>query len=301
MNNGIRHTGCPVCGSSHIHRLLDIKDHSISKENFQMWQCADCTLRFTQDIPAPGDIGRYYQSDDYISHSDTKKGLISGLYHFAKNITLRSKRNLLNNVTGKQGGALLDLGCGTGAFLHTMKEAGWNVKGVEPDEGARKKAKELYALDILPATEFFSLHSKQFDVITMWHVLEHVHELHAYIDNLRELLKDDGVLIIAVPNYTSWDARYYHYFWAAYDVPRHLYHFSPESMSTLMNKHGFNVIQKKPMWLDALYVSMLSERYRGSALPVVQGAIKGIWFNIRTLFDKSSCSSLIYIIRKSPN
>jgi SAM-dependent methyltransferase len=298
MSNIVSYSQCPVCGSEQIQRLLDVRDHSISKENFQIWQCGDCSLRFTQHIPDQQSIGRYYQSENYISHSDTKRGIISRLYHSVRNYTLVAKRKLINKVSGRMNGELLDVGCGTGAFINEMKRSGWNVTGVEPDAGARQKAKELYGIEPMKAEALFELPAKKYDVITLWHVMEHIHELQPYVTQLKNLLKDDGILIIAVPNYTSADARYYHYYWAAYDVPRHLYHFSPASMQKLMNIHGMEVKTEKPMWFDAFYVSMLSEQYKGSGMHILLGGLKGAYFNLQTVFNTRNCSSLIYLIRK---
>ncbi len=298
MSGHITYQNCPVCNSTNIHRLLDVKDHSISKEIFAIWQCEDCKLRFTQGIPSADSIGRYYQSEDYISHSDTKKGLVSRMYHAVRNITLVSKRKLVSTYSGKSSGRILDLGCGTGAFLNEMKHAGWQVTGIEPDAHARQKAKELYHIEALPAEKLYEQQPASFDVISLWHVLEHVHDLHEYIEHINQLLKPGGLLVIAVPNYTSADAAHYHYFWAAYDVPRHLYHFSPSSMEKLMKQHGLSVQKELPMWFDAFYVSMLSEKYRHNSMPVLKGGMKGAWFNLQTAFNRRKCSSLIYLVKK---
>ena len=125
----IHYTQCPVCLSTQIKKVLSCKDYTVSHEMFDVWECANCTLRFTQDSPDASSIGRYYQSDAYVSHSDTKKGLINKLYHAVRTYTLKQKRSLVKDVTGKQAGLLLDIGAGTGAFAHTVKQGGWNVIG----------------------------------------------------------------------------------------------------------------------------------------------------------------------------
>ena len=238
----IHYPGCPVCGSENIQFCLSAKDHTDSKKNFPVWHCNTCTARFTQDVPAENEIGVYYASEDYVSHSDTKKGLVNKLYHVVRERTLRSKRKLVISETGKAKGSILDIGCGTGAFLHTMQEAGWDITGVEPDEVARKKAKELYVIDPLDPSKLFQLQAQTFNAVTMWHVLEHVHNLHDYLHQISSLLAPGGKLFIAVPNYTSYDANKYEEHWAAWDVPRHLYHFSPASMEQLLEKHDLKLI-----------------------------------------------------------
>ena len=179
-----------------------------------------------------------------------------------------------------------------------MKISNWNISGLEPDENARKKALELYDLNLKKTEEFVRLPAEAFDAITMWHVLEHVHDLHEYIKQIKFLLKPEGKIFIAVPNYTSYDAQYYKKFWAAYDVPRHLYHFSPKSMRMLLDLHDMKVEKMKPMWYDSIYVSMLSEQYKTGKSHFANALIYGIYSNIKTLFNLQKCSSIIYIISK---
>lgn len=278
---------------------MEVKDHSVSGEKFSLWQCSNCGLRFTQDIPDEENIGRYYKSDSYISHSNTTKGFINQLYHRVRKITLKSKLELINEYTGLQSGQLLDIGAGTGIFAAYMKENGWNVTGLEPDTETRKNAERFSSISLLPTNEMFNWNDERFDVITMWHVLEHVHNLHGYLDRIKTILKKSGKLFIAVPNYTSYDAQRYGADWAAYDIPIHLYHFSPKSMELLTKKHGFAMKAIKPMWFDSFYVSMLSEKYRGSMLGAIGGAFTGALSNLKALTDKKKCSSLIYILERS--
>jgi 2-polyprenyl-3-methyl-5-hydroxy-6-metoxy-1,4-benzoquinol methylase len=254
---------------------------------------------FTQDIPEEDSIGKFYQSADYISHSDTQQGLINQLYHRVRKKTLASKAKLVKKETGLLKGNILDVGCGTGAFLHTMQQEGWGITGLEPDPMARKNAHDLNGIDPLPSSEIFTLPTDRFDAISLWHVLEHVHQLHEYIARLKLLLKENGRLFIAVPNYTSYDAASYKSYWAAYDVPRHLYHFSPKSMDSLMKMYGMQVVRKKPMWFDSFYVSMLTEQNKKGKGNMVMAILKGAISNINALFNKDKCSSLIYIIRKN--
>lgn len=299
LSGMIHYDGCPFCRSGNIQQKFSVKDFTVSGESFMIYQCNNCKGAFTQDIPAQDAIGAYYDSENYISHSNTQKGFINRIYHIVRSQTLLGKRKLLQQVTSKDKGNILDIGCGTGAFLHTMREAGWQTTGLEPDETARANAKQLFHIDPLPSNEIFALPNNSYDAITMWHVMEHVHQLHEYIDQINQLLKSDGRLIVAVPNYTSADAEQYQQYWAAYDVPRHLYHFSPESMKQLMKQHGLEVINTKSMWFDSFYVSMLSEQYRNGQGNIVGAFFAGLVSNIKTLFKKEKCSSVIYIIKKA--
>ncbi len=291
----IVYRSCPNCGNNNISCVLEAKDHTVSGEEFEIWECENCTQRFTQNIPGAENIGNYYQSENYISHSDTSKGFVNKLYHKVRKRTLIQKRKLIEKYTQKKKGNFVDVGAGTGAFLNTMKNAGWDCTGIEPDSSARQKALELYQIHLKESQELFSLPAESFDAITLWHVLEHVHELHPYVEQLKNLLSRDGKLFIAVPNYTSADAKTYGKFWAAYDVPRHLYHFSPKAMKTLLNAHGLKLETMKPMWYDSVYVSMLSEKYKTGKSNPPKAFINGMISNVETVFNKANCSSLIYI------
>ena len=292
----IHYPGCPVCKSGDIHFSFKAKDHTVSGKMFEVWTCKHCTALFTQDIPEMEEMGSYYQSDKYISHSDTDRGFVNRLYHVVRKYTLQSKKNLICKETGLKQGNILDIGSGTGAFLDTMKNTGWNVTGLEPGEEAREKGRTLYNVHSLPSQELFNLQAGSFDAITLWHVLEHVHQLHAYVEQVKKLMTDKGVLFIAVPNYTSHDASHYQEGWAAYDVPRHLYHFSPLSINMLMKQHGLRTRKMIPMWFDSYYVSMLSEQYKKGGM--LTAMFTGLVSSLKTMADKKRSSSLIYVIEK---
>ena len=179
-----------------------------------------------------------------------------------------------------------------------MKEKGWQVKGIEPDFTARENARKFYGLELDEPSQLYSLIHESYDAITLWHVLEHVHQLHDYIEQLKNLLTQEGKIFIAVPNYTSTDAAAYRNFWAAYDVPRHLYHFTPRSIEKLMQLHGLKLIAKKPMWFDSFYISLLSSKYHKGKTSWLGAGVNGLRSNIRALMNKDKCSSLIYIIQK---
>ncbi len=287
---------CPVCASQDFKEVLQAKDYTVSKEMFSISHCSACQHRFTNPVPAQSEIGPYYKSEDYVSHTNTSKGFIHRIYQMVRKITLQSKRRLLQSETGKRHGKHLDVGSGAGAFLATMQTAGWDCLGLEPDPDARAVAERDFGVKARPVEELFALEDDQFDAITMWHVLEHVHQLSPYITKLKSLLRVGGRIFIAVPNYTSLDATIYQAEWAAYDVPRHLYHFCPDSMRRLLELHGLRLEQMKRMPFDSYYVSMLTERHRQGSL------LRAIWIGWRSywaaVFTKERCSSLIYIIRK---
>jgi 2-polyprenyl-3-methyl-5-hydroxy-6-metoxy-1,4-benzoquinol methylase len=305
MNSIVHYTHCPACDSLLLQPVFDVKDHSVSGKTFSIWECSDCSLRFTQDVPGSDSIGHYYKSENYISHTNTSEGFINRLYQIVRKQTLRQKRKLICKITGRKNGTLLDVGSGTGSFVNEMKQNDWNVTGLEPDEDARKVAKESLDCELKTIEELFYLPENAFDVITLWHVLEHVHDLQGYLRQLKKLLKQDGLLFIAVPNYTSFDASVYKEYWAAYDVPRHLYHFSPLSMKLLIDKNGMKVFRHKPMWFDSFYVSFLISKYKNARLTGREGKTNwltaswnGFVSNLEALFDKKKCSSVIYIISR---
>jgi len=290
---------CPACHSGNIEFALTAKDHTVSHTDFDVWHCKDCSLRFTQDIPSIQDIGAFYQSASYISHSNTKKGLINQLYHLVRNYTLGLKSRQIKQFSGLSKGRLLDIGAGVGAFAATMKKAGWNVTALEPDEQARKTAEETFGLTLQLPDELYRFTENSFDVITLWHVLEHVHDLTGYWKAFHSSLPKGGKLVIAVPNYTSADASHYQQDWAAYDVPRHLYHFSPASMQQLATKNGFRMVKMQPMWFDAFYVAMLSEQYKTGKINYFSAFLQGLKSNLAAIGNPAKCSSVIYVMEKN--
>ncbi len=287
---------CPACGAVSWKQVFDVIDHSISNEQFRLYECDQCTLRITANAPGSEEIGRYYQSSAYISHSNTRKGLVNQLYQGVRKITLSQKNKLIRSHYGEGIGNLLDFGSGAGAFVSYMQKNNWKVTGIEPAENARAIAKNEYGIELLDLAGFYTLPAGQFDVITLWHVLEHVHALNETIKQLRRLLKPTGRIYIAVPNYTSLDAAHFGRYWAAYDVPRHLYHFSPPAMRQLIDKNQLKVHAVKPMWFDSFYVSMLSTQYQGGRVDYINSLWQGVRSTIRTLQDKERASSLIYEI-----
>lgn len=294
----IHYTTCPSCHSDQIEPVFQAEDYTVTHETFPIWQCVPCGLRFTQDVPDAAAIGVYYRSEEYISHSNTTKGLINSLYHMVRRQTLVDKRHLILSATRTRQGKLLDIGAGTGAFVAYMQQHGWEVTGLEPDETARKCAVDDHKVQLLDTSSLFSLPAGSYDAITLWHVLEHVHDLHPYIEQLKTLIKPGGRIFIAVPNYTAYDATVYGPAWAAYDVPRHLYHFSPDAMERLLTSHGLQLHYNQPMWYDSFYISMLSEKYKYGKGNVLRAVYRGVMSNMKAFVDKSKCSSLIYVAGK---
>ena len=166
----VTYTSCPVCKSTQIQPQLSAKDYTVSGEIFSIVACNNCTHLFTQNVAQQNEIGKYYASENYISHSDTQIGLVNKLYHSIRKRTLQSKQRLIERETEKSNGNILDIGCGTGAFLNTMKTGGWKITGLEPDETARVKAKTLYGIEPQPSINIFNLSENSYDAITMWHV-----------------------------------------------------------------------------------------------------------------------------------
>ncbi len=291
------HECCPLCSSRHIKLERIVKDHSISQEEFELYRCSDCSFLFTQGAPASAAIGKYYASEDYISHSDTREGLINKLYHQARQYMLSRKYNLVRRLTA--GKKLLDVGCGTGYFPDFMSNKGYEVLGVEVDEEARSFGRKHFGLTILPPEDLQNGKIKStFDVISLWHVLEHLHDLHHFMDVFRDLLEDDGYLLIAVPNHRCFDSQKYQSYWAGYDVPRHLWHFSPETLGILANQHQFEVVDKQLMPLDPFYNSMLSEKYKGHGMGLITGGFTGLTALIKGQSNTDLASSIIYILQK---
>src|SRR5690606_25428262 len=238
--------------------FLVCKDHSVTKEEFNLIKDVESDMLVTTPQPDAENLFKYYDSDDYISHTDSKRSLFEKVYQLIKQYSLHKKLRIINRFSPTKG-TLLDVGAGTGDFLQCSKKGGWQIQGVEPNIKARKLADEkgVHLLD-----DIDEVTNQKFDVITLWHVLEHIPNLESYIIKLKGLLKDNGILVIAVPNYKSYDAKYYKEFWAAYDVPRHLWHFSIKSIKFLFSKEKMKVVKILPMVFDSYYVSLLSEKYK---------------------------------------
>tara|TARA_R110002049_G_scaffold51245_5_gene145087 strand:- start:4350 stop:5210 length:861 start_codon:yes stop_codon:yes gene_type:complete len=279
--------------SNQIH--LKVKDHSVSGEVFELIQNSEFGFMETSPLPDSDKLSDYYKSEDYISHTDSKRNLFEKAYHLVRSISLKKKLKLINSFS-KSSKNLLDVGCGTGDFLQTAQNNSWEVIGIEPNEKAQAIANKKTNNSVFEVEKLLTFDEHSFDVITLWHVLEHLPNLENQIAIFKELLKPDGTLIIAVPNYKSYDAKHYAEFWAAFDVPRHLWHFNKESVSKLAANFQMEVIKMNPMWFDAFYVSMLSEKYKTGKMNPIKGFWIGLLSNMKALSTKEA-SSLIYIIK----
>ena len=287
---------CPVCKNTDLQKFSLCEDYTVSHETFHVKQCTNCKLAITTPRPETETLGKYYQSDEYISHSGKSSGGMGFIYKLARSFALNWKKNKIVKIKSK--GSILDFGCGTGEFLNTMQRSGWNVTGIEPSPDARLKAEILTSIKIHDSVQ--GLTDQKFDIITAWHVIEHVPDLNQTIQKLKSHLTKSGTIFIAVPNYQSPDANVYKEHWAGYDVPRHLWHFSKDSMNTLLESVELKLVDTLPMKLDAYYVSMLSEKYKNNnkidLSCLVKGFISGLKSNLLAR-KKVNYSSLIYVAK----
>ncbi len=290
----IKHKNCPICGSENISEFLKTKDYFFTKEDYSLFKCRNCEIVFTNKRPDDNDLWKYYKTENYLSHNAESINPVAVLYRFARNINIDKKYRLVLKYINK--GKILDIGCGTGELLKKFKNNGWDAIGIEPDSDAREFAKTKNKIEVFDLNELEKFGDKKFDVISMWHVLEHVPNPNQRIDIIKKILKPGGIIIIAVPNIESKDFLHYKKFWAGLDVPRHLYHFSSKSISNLIRKYNLKIIEEVPMKFDSLYVSWLSEKYKGKAFPLFKGIVKGITFNLKAKSD-GQYSSKIFIIQ----
>jgi SAM-dependent methyltransferase len=282
---------CPLCDGVQQDKFLDVKDNMITQEDFSIVSCGDCGFRFTNPRPSVETIGSYYQDEKYVSHSSTKKGVVNWLYNQVRNITLKQKVKLLTDRV--DGRSLVDVGAGTGHFLALAKKNGFSVQGFEPDDIARKFAKEQNGLHLKELSYLDEVNNSSVDVITMWHVVEHLYELKPELERIVSKLKASGVFIMAVPNLESYDAKVYGTGWAAYDVPRHLSHFAKKDIDLLAEALNMKCVEVLPMKFDSYYVSMLSERYKKGSL--IRAFINGWKSNSKS--NIGGYSSQIYVLR----
>lgn len=293
----IEHSNCLVCKSTNLKMSFEATDHFVSGENYEVFECADCGFVFTQAIPSADTIAPYYKSEEYISHSNTQKGLVNKLYHKVREVMLNRKHRLIKELTpGKE---LLDIGCGIGYFPYFMKNKGFNASGMELDADARKFASENYGLNIQdPETLLSKPEVDKYNVITLWHVMEHLHDTERYLKWIHQSLKPDGALVIALPNCSSYDAKHFKRYWAAYDVPRHLWHFTPKTFEPYLSQFGFELKAVKRLPFDAYYNSLMSAKYRKDFIALVSGFVIGFISNVKSFFCPKTTSSVIYILRK---
>jgi len=292
----IQTTDCQVCGSNSLEHYMDLKDYFLTGEPFSILECKECGLLITYPQPLEQELSKYYQSENYISHSNKQSDFISKLYRWVRNYTLGKKVKLLQRFSA--GKNVLDLGCATGEFLARCKRSGYKVTGAEPDKKSGDFARSTYGLDVYSLEELKKLTPVSFDIITQWHVLEHVSDLNARFELMSKLLKKDGVCFVALPNPASADAAHYKKWWAAYDVPRHLFHFRRQPLKLLANKYDFKVSAILPMKFDSYYVSILSEKHMTGSPNYIKAFFGGFKSNLKAKTGNGEYSSLIYVLKK---
>ena len=289
---------CPICGADSQTQEFRTVDTTVSQLEFCILRCTNCDAHFTNPRPSPKAIGEFYRSNKYISHTNQDKGLVARIYRKVRSIAVDQKLRLIQQT--HHSGKLLDVGCGTGTFLQHAALRGFKVTGVEPSQEAGAVAKVTSHAQVHTELSEIPL-SEQFNVVTMWHVLEHMHQPAETLSSIRKHLHADGLLVIAVPNRSSWDATHFGPAWAAWDVPRHLTHFSEKDLTHLLERTGFKIFKTRPMWFDAPYVSILSEQGKGAGplVSVLKGGFIGMVSNLIALVTSRPTSSTIYLARKA--
>ena len=286
---------CQICNGNKFLRITKTKDYSTSNEEFVIVKCQDCEFLFTNPRVKEEKIGEYYKSDKYISHTNSNKGLFNFLYQTVRKYAIKTKTKLLLNSIGTK--THLDVGCGTGEFLNSCNIKNIKCIGIEPSEIARSKAIRNYDLDIRSETNLNQFNMDEFDSVSMWHVLEHVYDLNKTIEHLNRIIRNNGILIIAVPNHKSLDAKKYKNYWAAWDVPIHVNHSCPKTITNLMSKYNFTLKNKIGMKFDSFYVSLLSSEYRSGRKQYIEGFLMGVISNISAMLGFTEYSSTIYIFK----
>ncbi|MFT6866381.1 MAG: SAM-dependent methyltransferase [Cyclobacteriaceae bacterium] len=286
---------CPSCKHPQFNNFMICKDFTVSQESFALVKCTKCQLVFTNPRPTIEKITEYYKSENYISHADSATNLVNLIYKLIRKYTLNQKLKHINKY--KKGTTIFDFGCGTGHFLNKMKSQKWQISGLEPDSLTRSKASKLLESNIYSSLKEIPK-ANIFDIITAWHVLEHVHDLRDTLKTLRKKLSTDGYMFIALPNHNSHDAMIYKSFWAGFDVPRHLYHFDIDSFQRLAKSQKLNLVDTIPMKFDSYYVSLLSEKYKTGHSKYIKSIRNGYNSNQYAAHSNGEYSSLIYVLSK---
>ena len=286
---------CYNCNNTEFVTHIKSKDFSVTKESFTVVTCDNCGFTFTNPRPTGSELGKYYLSEHYISHTNASKTLFEKIYQLIRKISIKRKYRLISSYASK--GKILDIGCGTGDFLNMCKQKQWKTNGIEPNERARRQCIDRYGLDVSESVNLEEVEGR-FDIITMWHVLEHVDKLNETIIHLQRLLSENGRIIIAVPNINSYDCSFYNKYWAGYDLPIHLYHFTKESIFNIFKKHKLKLDSVKEMPFDSYYVSLLSEEHKTGKKNPIRAFFIGAMSNIVGRFSQRGYSSRIYIFKK---
>ncbi len=297
MTTSFNIKACPVCDNTSFNKHLDVPDWLVSKKSFKLNACGACGFVFTADAPSPEEIGPYYNSEEYVEHSDTKKGLIYGIYHYARKLMLNYKLRIIRKLG--TGNKILDVGSGSGYFLNHMKKNGYDVTGVEISDKAIQLCSANFGIQAFkPEYMLEGKLDNDYDLITLWHVFEHVYSYNEYFDIFNNSLSKNGKLVIAMPNHDSFDSQFYRTHWAAYDTPRHIWHFTPKTFEQFASKRGFKMIQKYRLPLDPFFNSMVSASYKEKFTFLPFTVLVGFWSYLKSLVNKNKSSSLIYILEK---
>lgn len=288
---------CFVCNNVGFQPFIQTKDYFLTFENFELWKCSKCELLITWPIPDKRKLQEYYTSENYRSHNLKEKSFQNFVYRLLRSYNLGYKHRIITKYV--KSGYIIDVGCGTGDFLNYCKIHGWKTDGVEPNQAARSVSAEKFGFRIFEDKIKVNCVPGTVDVVTMWHSLEHIVDPIDQLTWNYGVLKKGGILVVALPNYLSWDSKYYGKYWAAYDTPRHLYHFSGMTIDILANKTGFKMIKAKPLLMDAFYISLLSEKYKGKQSNYLRAFFSGIKSNLHAKFNKHGFSSMVYVLKKT--
>ena len=292
----LHHNFCPVCSNKELKPYLQLKDYFLTLEKFELLRCNQCGLLVTNPYPDKENAFAYYESKNYLSHQSKKFGFLAFLYSFSKKYTMRYKYKIATKGISK--GKVLDIGCGIGDFLKQCKNKNWEINGIEPVNDAAAIAENKLRQKIFKPEYLPELNNRAYDLITFWHVLEHLHDLHQQLVQIKRVLKPTGRLVIALPNYESNDAIHYQEYWAAYDVPRHIFHFNQKALNLLLTNHGFVPEKQYPLYLDAYYVAVLSEKYKGrrGITLYLAAFLQATISNLKAL-NSGKYSSIVYVFR----
>jgi len=289
---------CPLCGASGQIPYANCTDFMVSKESYTLLRCPSCGVVYTLDPPSETELRRYDKLNLKLKLGDAPKSLTEKLYYHVRSRMLHRKARIIETYAYRTSGSLLNYGAKTGFFSHRMERRGWKVTSLERYHEERLFSLEMFHHRMIDMSDLDNLHAGTFDVITMWHVFEHMHHPHELLDRFYELLRPGGVLVMACPNICSTDAMYYGPYWAAYDVPRHLWHFNPVSLAQLLHRHGFTLMHHERMPYDSFYISILSEKQMRHKMAFIRGMRVGLRSWWISLTHRSKSSSLVYIFRK---
>ena len=289
---------CPLCGALEQMPYANCTDFTVSHESYTLLRCPQCGVVYTANPPKEADTARYDKLEQKLKLGDSPAGLINRLYYYVRIRTLNNKARIVENQSYRTGGSLLNYGAKTGFFSHRMESRGWKVTSIEKYHEERLFSLEMFHHRMYDVPEMDQFHNETFDVITLWHVFEHCYDPHGLLDRFYNLLRPNGILVMACPNINSTDAKHYGAYWAAYDVPRHLWHFNPTSLSSLAHKHGFTLMHREKMPFDSFYISVLSEKQKKHIFPFLRGMLYGLYCWLVSLVKQDKSSSIVYVFRK---